>query len=86
MTAIASPAAKLKVRWACRRCGCRDGVARTTIPVNGWDEAAVRVLLDALRQSLVRIHARSGCIATHDDFVVSRYVPDDRSETVAGTV
>lgn len=76
----------LWVSWSCRRCGHSGGVARTTFPMSGADEAMVRQLLAESRPHVVRIHARSGCIASPDDIRIERYVPTDRSKAVVGTV
>jgi hypothetical protein len=72
----------LYVKWGCRRCGHRDGIARTTVPlVDGMTEqsAIVQQLLVALRKRLVRKHMRvSGCIATMDDFILESTVPNGK--------
>lgn len=79
-------ATSLWISWSCRRCGTSDGVARTTFPVSGADPPMVRRLLDDARESVVRIHARSGCIASHEDIRIERYAPRDGQHTVVGTV
>lgn len=64
---VAMPA--VYVGWGCRRCGHTGGVARTTLPVPAeWPEAYGRVMFLQLRHKLVRVHQKSGCIATPDDF------------------
>jgi hypothetical protein len=70
----------LFVRWDCRRCGHKGGFAQTTIPVTpDWNEDMMRHLFDALRDRLVQIHLKGqGCVAAHDDFIISRGVPEDR--------
>lgn len=73
--AISLPACQLYVRWRCRRCGFSEGVAKTNIPVNDWNEPMVRALLDTLKQKLVKAHQRQWCIATVEDFVIERHVP-----------
>ncbi len=73
------------VAWHCRRCGMRDGMARARIPVTpDWTEPMIRHLLVSLRQKLVKIHMRSGCIATTEDFVVERGRP--ASKQIVGIV
>ncbi len=71
--ALATPAL-FYVRWHCTRCGHRNGVARTTSPFVGPEtpEAAMRELLAALRKKLIKIHMKSGCIATVEDFILER--------------
>lgn len=81
MSAIDIPDAAFYVRWSCRRCGHEGGFAQTTVPIvtKGWTEEMMRPLLDSLRERLVIVHARGqACIASHDDFVLSRGVPADR--------
>lgn len=75
---LVSPAL-FRVRWGCRRCGHRNGVARTTAPIVGDDTPPeiVRALLDELRRKLVKVHMKTGCIATPDDFVIDRSSGDD---------
>ncbi len=73
------------VVWHCRRCGMRNGMARAQIPVTpDWNEPMIRHLLDSLRQKLVRMHMRSGCIATTEDFVIERGRPE--SKQIVGLV
>ena len=71
------------VKWGCRRCGHRDGVARPTVPLlDGMSNQTeiVQELLVSLRKKLVRKHARvSGCIAAMDDFVIEGTVPPGRT-------
>jgi hypothetical protein len=81
MSVIEVPTPLLYVRWSCRRCGHDGGFAQTTVPIvtKDWNEEMMRHLLDALRAHLVNVHARSqGCIASHDDFIITRGVPEDR--------
>ena len=57
------------VQWGCRRCGHQGGIARTTVPLDTtWTEGMGRTLFDQLRLKLVRVHQKSGCIATPSDF------------------
>ncbi len=73
------------VSWHCRRCGMRNGLARARIPVTpDWNESMMRTLFDSLRQKLVKIHMRSGCIATTEDFVLERGKPE--SKQIVGVV
>lgn len=68
------------VRWGCRKCGHERGVAKTTIPLpaHALNEVAVRALFDALKQKLMRKHfAGQGCLATIEDFRITRGTPDD---------
>lgn len=83
MSAIAMPP-PLCVTWSCRRCGHTGGIARCTVPVQGWDEQMVRHLLDSLRQKLIRKHAAQGCIATAEDFAIDRTT--DRTQPDGKTV
>ncbi len=72
----------LWVRWDCRRCGHKGGVARTTMPIvdTASSETYLRALFDHLRLKLVKIHQRhTTCIATPDDFVIYRGVPDGKT-------
>ena len=76
---IPSPPAFV-VKWACRRCGHDGGVARTTLPIvdQSWNVAMMTNLFEALRLKLVKIHMRGqGCIASPDDFIVTRATEDD---------
>jgi len=83
--AIATPSL-IWVAWSCRRCGHTGGVARTTIPLETyWTESMGREMFAQLRQKLVRVHMKQGCIAVPDDFVLSRHVPD-RSQELLGVV
>jgi hypothetical protein len=76
--ALIIPPSQLFVNWDCKRCGHKNGVAQTTIPVAGWNETMMRELLLGLKAKLVQIHARSDnhrgqrCIATPEDFIVRR--------------
>lgn len=73
-------ASTLYVQWSCRRCGHKGGIAKTTFPITTeWNEPLIRPLLDALKQKLVRVHMKAGCIATMEDFSVAPYVPDGRT-------
>lgn len=67
------------VRWSCRRCGHKGGVARTTIPLpkSALTEDVVRHLLEELKVKLPRVHQRQGCIASFEDFIVERGVEED---------
>jgi len=68
------------VSWSCRRCGHTGGVARTTIPLESkWSESMGRELFTTLRQKLVRVHQKQGCIAIPEDFVIGRYVPKGKA-------
>ena len=83
-TAIALPP-RLYVRWSCRRCGHTGGSARCNVPVNDFTEAMMRVLFDELRRKLIQIHLRGqGCVATVEDFIVERGVPEGK--TIVGVV
>jgi hypothetical protein len=76
------------VRWHCRKCGHRNGIARTTVPVLGPEtpEHVVRGLLDALRLKLVKVHMRGQhCIATVEDFTLER-VEDSQLKKVVGLI
>lgn len=78
---------QLYVRWRCRRCGEREGVARTNIPVTSeWDTAMMQRLLDDLRRVLPVKHqrycAKAGkpiCFAVPDDFVLEPFVPQGKT-------
>jgi len=53
-------------------------LAKTTFPVNpDWTEPMMRELLTSLRRKLVTIHARQGCFASVEDFVIGRGKPAD---------
>jgi hypothetical protein len=74
------------VSWGCRRCGFTGGIARTTIPLDAsWSEAMGRTMFATLRQKLIRVHMKRGCIATRDDFTVRPYEPRDGKQIV-GTI
>lgn len=76
MPTIEIPGARVFfVRWSCRKCGHRGGVAKTTVPFprEALTEAVVRNLFAALRQKLVKVHMRGQqCIATVEDFDIER--------------
>lgn len=68
------------VKWGCRRCGHKTGVARTTVPIvnQSTSEPEMRELLASLRRKLVRLHQdRQGCIATVEDFTLQRATEEE---------
>jgi hypothetical protein len=76
---LAGPS-QLYVQWSCRRCGHRGGIAKTTVPVGReWNEPMMRHLFDSLRQKLVRVHLRQGCVAVVDDFEIAAFVPHGKT-------
>jgi hypothetical protein len=74
------------VSWGCRRCGFKGGIANTTFPIDPhWTEELGRTLFTTLRLKLVRVHqAKHGCVASSDDFVLGRHVPEGK--TIVGVV
>lgn len=78
---------RVYVRWHCRRCGHRNGIARTTMPILGPEtpEAFVRAMRASLLRKLVKVHMRSGCIATVEDFIVER-VQDSEAHPLVGVL
>lgn len=78
---------QLHVRWGCRRCGFRNGIAKTKLPVTSdYPEVGVRLLLDHLRIRLTAKHYKNQrCLAVADDFTMERYVPPP-GDKVAGLI
>lgn len=68
---------QLQVRWSCRRCGFKDGLAKTKMPVfDGTPDGAIKLLLDQLRLYLVAKHYKNQhCVATPSDFDIYRWIP-----------
>lgn len=71
--AVAHPDATY-VRWGCKRCGFRGGMARTTVPFDFSQtqrDGSRDVIFKALIEALVRKHLqRSGCWALETEFVI----------------
>jgi hypothetical protein len=71
--AIAHPHATY-VRWGCRRCGHRGGMARTTVPFDFSQtqrDGSRDVMFKELIRALIRKHwQRQHCVAIESDFIV----------------
>jgi hypothetical protein len=79
---------QLQVQWGCRRCGVDGLIARSTLPVTAeYTEAMIRPMLDGLRLVLVRKHQLfHACVASPEDFILRRYLPEHQHERMAGVV
>ena len=69
------------VRWGCKRCGHRGGMAKSLVPLpfdfsDTQIDCAYDVIVKSLRRVLVRKHwMRQHCLALESDFIIERCNP-----------
>lgn len=79
ISVIAAHPSATYVRWGCRRCGHRGGMARTTVPFDfsqTQQDSSRDVIFRQLILKLQRVHLkRQGCFALEAEFIVEQCNP-----------
>lgn len=79
MSVIAAHPSATYVRWGCKRCGHRGGMARTTVPFDfstTQRDGSKDVMFKELIRALIRKHyQRQQCVAIETDFIVEQCNP-----------